>query len=194
MHHITKINISRVMMLFCFPIWLWQEALYVDRRDAKRRVSLLRSLIILIVLIIILSTFVCPSINHVWAWIRTNFLFKSILVSPFQLNCFMEICTWAIMNIFFFGFHNDVQLNYIETQVLMYFRQQATRSSGSTSISLADQLSTPAPGRSTRSTQAWRWLRHLISCVESLCVNNRVTMSLCVNNRVTIAWFWVEFH
>ena len=44
MHHIAKINISRVMMLFCFPVWLWQEPLCVDRRDASRRVSLLRSL------------------------------------------------------------------------------------------------------------------------------------------------------
>ena len=46
MHHIAQINISRVMMLFCFPIWLWQEALCVDRRDAYalRRISLLRSL------------------------------------------------------------------------------------------------------------------------------------------------------
>jgi len=44
MHHIAKINISRVMMLFCLPVWLWQEALCVDRRAASRRVSLLRSL------------------------------------------------------------------------------------------------------------------------------------------------------
>ena len=35
--------ISRVMM-FCFPIWLWQEALWVDRRDASRRFCLFRSL------------------------------------------------------------------------------------------------------------------------------------------------------
>ena len=46
MNHIAKINISRVMTLFGFPIWLSQEALYVDQRDASRRVSLLRSLII----------------------------------------------------------------------------------------------------------------------------------------------------
>ena len=45
MNHIAKTNISRVMMLFCFPIWLWQEALCVDRRAASRRVSLLRLLI-----------------------------------------------------------------------------------------------------------------------------------------------------
>ena len=45
MSHIAKINISRVMILFCFPIWLWQEALCVDQRDYSRRVSLLRSLI-----------------------------------------------------------------------------------------------------------------------------------------------------
>ena len=36
MHHKATINITRVMMLFCFPIWLWQEA---------HCVSLLRSLI-----------------------------------------------------------------------------------------------------------------------------------------------------
>ena len=34
-------------MLFCFPVLLWQEALFVDRRDASRRVSLLRSQIII---------------------------------------------------------------------------------------------------------------------------------------------------
>jgi len=45
MNHIAKINISRVMTLSGFPIWLSQEALCVDRRDASRRVSLLRSLI-----------------------------------------------------------------------------------------------------------------------------------------------------
>ena len=48
MNHIAKINISRVMMLFRFPIWLWQEALCVDRREASHRVSLLRSLISII--------------------------------------------------------------------------------------------------------------------------------------------------
>ena len=45
MNYIAKIYISRVMMLFCFPIGLYQEALGVDRRDALRRVSLLCSLI-----------------------------------------------------------------------------------------------------------------------------------------------------
>ena len=45
MNYIAKINISRVMMLFCFSIWLLKEALRVDRNDASRRVSLLRSLI-----------------------------------------------------------------------------------------------------------------------------------------------------
>ena len=44
MNYIAKINISRVMLLFCFPIWLWQEALCVDRQYASRRISLLRSL------------------------------------------------------------------------------------------------------------------------------------------------------
>ena len=48
MYHIAKIDISRAMMLFCFPIWLWQEALCVDRRDPSRRVSLLRSLMTLV--------------------------------------------------------------------------------------------------------------------------------------------------
>ena len=32
-HHIAKINISRVMMLFCFPIWLWL------RRSTRRFAS-----------------------------------------------------------------------------------------------------------------------------------------------------------
>jgi len=45
MNHIAKINISRVMTLFGFPIGLSQEALCVDRRAASRRVCLLRSLI-----------------------------------------------------------------------------------------------------------------------------------------------------
>ena len=45
MNHRAKINISRLMMLFCFLIWLWQEALCVDRRHTSRRVSLLRPLI-----------------------------------------------------------------------------------------------------------------------------------------------------
>ena len=44
MNHIDKIKISRVMMLFRFPMWLYQEVLCVDQRDASRRVSLLLSL------------------------------------------------------------------------------------------------------------------------------------------------------
>ena len=37
-------NDDECMMLFSFLIWLWKEVFCVDRRDASRRVSLLRSL------------------------------------------------------------------------------------------------------------------------------------------------------
>ena len=34
MNRIDKTIISRVRLLFCFPIWLWKEALCCDQRDA----------------------------------------------------------------------------------------------------------------------------------------------------------------
>ena len=112
MNHIAEINISRVMTLFCFPIWLWQEAPCVNRRHALRRVSLLRSVMNK------LQTCFCAKIisdlNVTLPHLETPFIEFVIKEKTFIISGRFLYTTWRILRTFV---ENDECYTYMKINI-----------------------------------------------------------------------------